>query len=62
MYRYLFFVCPFLWVYMTAICLSLCFSSTQLSLFAGKPADNAAIRHIFRDFRAYVSVHVSHGC
>jgi hypothetical protein len=58
-----FFLCVHLiWDYMTAICLSPCFSCTQLSLFAGQPVDNAATHHIFRAFIAYVSVHVSRGC
>ena len=47
---------------MTTVCLTLCYSSTQLSLFARKPVDNNQCHHIFRAFIAQVSVRVPHSC
>ena len=48
-----------IWVCVTAIWLSLCYSSVQLSLFERKPAVGSGIRHIFWAFIAQVTLRVT---
>ncbi len=46
------FVCLLFWVYLTAVCLTLCFSSIQEPLFAPQPVVGPVSRHFCRSFIA----------
>jgi hypothetical protein len=58
----MFFICLIFWVYTTAVCLTLCFSSIQFPLFGQQPVVGPASRHFCRAYITYVSVRVSRGC
>ncbi len=62
MHTYLFLVCFFFWVYTTAVWLTLCFSSIQVSCFVQQPVVGPLKRHFCRAFIASVSFHFSRGC
>ncbi len=55
-------VCLLCWVYLTAVCLSLCFSSIQAAWFVQQPVVGPVSRHFCRAFIASVSACVSRGC
>jgi hypothetical protein len=57
-----FFLCVFFWLYLTAGCLTLWFSSIQVSFVAQQPVVGPATRRFCRAFIASVSVCVSRGC
>ena len=57
----IFVVCLLSWVYKIAVCLTLSFSSIQVTLF-GQQSVVGPARHFYRAFIASVSVRVSRGC
>ncbi len=57
-----FFVCVFFWLYLTAGCLTLWFSSIQVDWIVQQPVVGPATRRFCRAFIASVSVCVSRGC
>ena len=59
MYNFLLFF-PF-WAYLTAGCLTLCFSSIQSALVVRQPVVGPATRRFWRAFISLVSLHVSRG-
>ncbi len=61
-FTYAFVVCLLFWVYLTAVCLTLCFSSIQVSLFEKQQVVIPVKRHFCRTFIASVSVRVSRDC
>ncbi len=61
MYIFGFVFALFFWVYLTAGCLFLCFSSIQVSCFWKQPVVGPATGHVCRAFIAWVCVCVSRG-